>query len=126
MNFRAKAALSCSAFTLLLISPAGAQGVPQLEQCTLTKTWDYQGGQFGVKNICDKSVTIQFMTEKNPRAKRIDLKPGERFNTALSRTQIKSGWWIFTTCPVGHVSSIPFEVRYKNALMDGQYSCIKK
>jgi hypothetical protein len=103
-----------------------AQGVPHLEQCTLTEKWDYQGGEFGVKNICDKSVVIQFMTEKYPQVKNIELKPGERFNTGLSRAQISSGWWVFTACPRGYTSSIPFQVRYENALADGKYNCIGK
>jgi hypothetical protein len=125
---------SQAAFTLLgaiIVSwPASAtiasESLSHLEQCTLTDSWDYQGGQFGVKNICDKSVSIQFMTQRNQKVKSTILKAGERFNTELSQTQVKSGWWVFTTCPVGYVSSVPFQVRYLNALTDGKYSCAKE
>jgi len=66
MKLRRVSALLCPVFiSLLSTSPTAAQGVPHLEQCTSTEKWDYQGGQFGVKNICDKSVVIQFMTQKD-------------------------------------------------------------
>jgi len=113
-------------FSLWSSSPTSAQGVPHLEECTLTQNWDFQDGQFGVKNICNKPVTIQFMAESQQEAKSAELKPGERFNTGLGEAQIKSNWWVFTTCPVGYVSSIPFEVKYKDALAEGHYNCVEK
>jgi hypothetical protein len=113
-------------FSLWSSSPTIAQGVPHLEECTLTQSWDFQDGQFGVKNICNKPVTIQFMAESQQQTKSVELKPGERFNTGLGEAQIKSNWWVFTTCPVGYVSSIPFEVKYKDALADGHYNCVEK
>ena len=94
-------------FSLWSSSPTIAQGLPHLEECTLTQSWDFQDGQFGVKNICNKPVTIQFMAESQQQAKSVELKPGERFNT-------------------GYVSSIPFEVKYKDALADGHYNCVEK
>lgn len=124
MKYRLGAAL---AFVNFAWTPqAVAQGVPQLEKCTLTQTWDYRGGTWGVKNICNEPVSIQFMTQKDKRVVRTQVGPGERFNTGLSKAQINAGWWIFTTCPVGYESSIPFEARYETALIDGQYNCIKK
>jgi hypothetical protein len=104
-------------------SPTIAQGVPHLEQCTLTKAWNIEDGWFGVKNICDKSIMIQFMSEDSQKPKSAELRPGDRFNTGLHKV---SGWWVFTTCPAGYVSSIPFDIKYKAALTDGVYNCIKK
>jgi hypothetical protein len=50
------------------------------------------------------------------------LKPRESFNSGLSEAQIKSGWWIVTTCPVGYVGSVPFLAKNKDIIFSQQLS----
>jgi hypothetical protein len=107
-------------------SSARAQGAPHLEGCVLTHRWDYEGGTLGIKNICDIAIAIQFMRQKDPQAKRADVKPGERFDSGLSQAEIGSEWWIFTACPVGYVSSVRFETENRYMLTAGEYNCQKK
>jgi hypothetical protein len=74
MKLHAALTSLCPFFMSLVSAPPTiAQGLPHLEQCTLTEKWDYQGGELGVKNVCDKSVAIQFMTEREQRVKSIEL-----------------------------------------------------
>lgn len=95
---------------------------PHMEQCT---TWGYDGGQFGTENTCDKAVVIQFMAEGQRAIERL-LNPGETFRTGLSRSQIDRGWWMFTTCPVGYVSSVPFLSKNNEVIRASRYSCVRK
>ena len=112
------------------MSPIGAaiaqQSLPHLEQCTPTDKWNVQNGKFGVINSCDKPVVIQFMSKFDERAINLQIEPGGRFNTGLDQKQIGSGWWVFTTCPVGYISNVPFQTKYLDTLIDGHYNCVRK
>ena len=117
-------AVFCS---LNLVGTAIAQqSLPHLEQCTPTDKWDFRNGKFGVVNTCDKPVIIQFMSKFDERAVNVQIEPGGRFNTELDQKQKGSGWWVFTTCPVGYVSNVPFETKYLDTLIDGHYNCVRK
>jgi hypothetical protein len=110
----------------LAAAPASAQKlVHHLEQCT---RWGYidANGRFGTSNTCKVPVEIRFMTQGNQRAVARVLKPGETFDTGLTREQIGSGWWMFTTCPVGHASSVAFTPTNRDTLIASKYRCIAK
>jgi len=109
------------------VCPGPAEGLrPHMEQCT---TWEYHDDNFGTENTCNKDVVIQFMV-KDQRAIERQLKPGEAFRTGLSRSQTIG--WMFTTCPVGYVSSVPFLPEKDDAFIDPSpikaslYSCVRK
>jgi len=89
---------------------------PHMEQCT---KWEYENGDFGTKNTCNKAVQIQFMTKDKHIIER-HLKPGETFSTS------KQDWWMFTTCPAGYTSSIEFLLENEKSIRTSRYSCIKK
>jgi|SRR5580693_6897587 hypothetical protein len=108
----------------LAAAPAVAQqSVHHMEQCT---RWGYidASGRFGTSNTCDQPVQISFMTKGNQRAVTSVLKPGEVFDTGLSRAQIDAGWWMFTTCPAGYTSSIPFTPVNRDSLVASTYQCV--
>lgn len=109
------------------VCPGPEEGLrPHMEQCT---TWEYDDDNFGTENTCDKAVVIQFMVKDQPAIER-QLKPGETFRTGLSRSQTIG--WMFTTCPVGYVSSVPFLPEEDDAFIDPSpikaslYSCVRK
>jgi hypothetical protein len=105
------------------LCPGPAQQIkPHMEQCT---RWEYDSGEFGTENTCDKSVAIQFMVEGQQAIER-QIKPGKAFSTGLSRSDISRGWWMFTTCPAGYVSSVPFLPENKSAIAASRYSCERK
>lgn len=105
------------------LCPGPAQQLkPHMEQCT---KWEYDGGEFGTKNTCDKGVAIQFMVE-GQQAIELQIKPGKAFSTGLSRSDTGYSWWMFTTCPAGYVSSVPFQPENQVAIAASRYSCVKK
>jgi hypothetical protein len=108
----------------LAAAPAAAQqSVHHLEQCT---RWGYidASGRFGTSNTCDQPVEIHFMAQGNQRPMVRTLKPGEVFDAGLTRGQIEAGWWMFTTCPTGYASSIPFVPANRESLIASKYQCI--
>ncbi|HXC27445.1 MAG TPA: hypothetical protein VNV38_05765 [Stellaceae bacterium] len=48
----------------------------------------------------------------------------QQFDTGLSRAQIDAGWWMFTTCPAGYTSSIPFTPVNRDSLVASTYQCV--
>lgn len=106
-----------------VLCPGPAQELkPPIEQCT---TWGFDSGQFGTENTCNKAVVIQFMAKDQRPIERM-LNPGEAFRTGLSHSQIGQEWWMFTTCPVGYVSSVPFLPENNDAIRTSRYSCVRK
>jgi len=89
---------------------------PHMEQCV---RWVYEGDQFAAKNICDEAVFIRF--EKEGLAVDRQLNPGETLLAGLKHPP-----WMFTVCPVGYVSSVPFEGENNKAIRASRYSCVRK
>jgi hypothetical protein len=102
--------------------PQTSGTVLHLERCT---NWDYREDRFGTTNRCKEPVTIQFMLISNQRIEQREVKPGEVFDTGLSRMVVEDGW-LFTTCPVGYSPSVPFLLENKDLLLPSQYDCVKK
>ena len=90
---------------------------PHMEQCTKL---EYENGYYKTKNNCSKSVHFNFW-EKGQKIIARDLKPGESF-----KVNPKSGSWMFTTCPVGYISSVELSEDNTHIIRASQYSCIKK
>jgi len=96
---------------------------PHLERCV---KWGYEGDQFAAKNICDEAVFIQFQKAGHPAIER-QLMPGGTLLTGLKHWQMGGGgYWIFTACPAGYVSSVPFRPQNNKTIEAGQYSCVGK
>ena len=93
-----------------------------MEHCT---KWDYEEGQFGTRNTCDEAVFVQFSAPGKPSIEH-RLKPGEILRTGLTRAQTSGLSWMFTTCPVGYISSVPLDPAGRAEIAGSHYSCIKK
>lgn len=110
---------------LLLITQLDEK--PHREQCV---KWGYDGNQFAAKNHCDEAVFVQFQRAgRSPIGSQVN--PGEMFFTGLERSQMRVGrpcwdYWMFTACPVGYVSSVPFWAENCKAIISSEYSCVKK
>jgi hypothetical protein len=118
----------CFCFAILAapladLRPAVAQDVPHVEDCT---KWHYTDGKFGTANSCDKSIVVNFMRKSDQHAVIRTLRPAEKFNTGLSQAQVESGWWMFTACPVGFVSSVPFLAENESIIVPSKYRCVRK
>lgn len=89
------------------------------EQCTI---WEYMDGRLGTKNTCDEAVFVQFMVKDRAVIERV-LSPGEIFDTGLTRSE--TSYWMFTTCPVGYVSSVPLKEENNTLIRASAYSCAR-
>jgi hypothetical protein len=94
----------------------------KLEQCT---KWDYQSGQLGTNNYCDRPVAISFIAYRDLRVVEGQIEPQERFNTGLDEDHARFGW-IFAACRVGYVSDVPFLPGNWDKLVSSGYSCVRK
>lgn len=90
------------------------------EQCT---TWGDMNGRLGTTNTCDKAVIVQFMGNDQVVIEH-ELSPGDVFDTGLTRSE--TSFWMFTTCPVGYVSSVPFKKKNNIAIRASEYNCVRK
>jgi hypothetical protein len=122
-RFHRQYGLAALLVCLAAAAAVAQQSVHHLEQCT---RWGYidASGRFGTSNTCDQPVEIHFMTQGNQRAVVRVLKPGEIFDAGLTRAQIEAGWWMFTTCPAGYASSIPFMPNNRESLIASKYQCV--
>lgn len=96
---------------------------PHLENCI---TWTQDGGKRGIKNSCNTSVVLEFVSKKptEPTFKtERQVIPANTFNTD---PELAARPWAFTVCPVGYVSSIPFESKNTGAISVSIYSCVKE
>ena len=96
---------------------------PHVEQCV---QWSHSHAQPGVRNVCDKTIVIVFMLEREfgPELKtgEIVIKGGE-FYADQRLSQIP---WRFTACPEGYVSSIPFTADNLEKIAASDYGCVKE
>ena len=96
---------------------------PHVEQCV---QWSQSHAQPGVRNICDKTIVIVFMLEREfgPEIKTEEIViEGGQFHEdkRLSRTP-----WRSTACPEGYVSSIPFTAENLEKIRASDYGCVKE
>jgi hypothetical protein len=97
--------------------------VPHLENCT---AWAYSDGRFGTADTCKEPVAIQFMLMTDQRIQQREVKPAEVFDTGLSRKEIESSGWLFTTCPAGYSPSVPFLLKNQDVILPSKYDCVRK
>jgi hypothetical protein len=99
--------------------------VAHVEDCT---EWRYRDDRYGAVNHCKNSTSIQFMLTKDLRVIEGEVKPGEFFNTRLTRNQVEGsqGLWLFTACPVGYVPSVPFSLKNQDEILESRYNCSRK
>jgi hypothetical protein len=72
------------------------------------------------RNVCDKAVFVQFKEEGQGVIER-QLGPGEAMLYRRTR-----GWWVFATCPPGHVGSLVLSQENFDAIRASRYSCVRK
>lgn len=100
--------------------PALGHVRPNRELCL---EWDTYDGTFGARNTCDRAVTIRFLLQHQQHAIEQEAAPGKVFSTGMSRQQLDSGWWMFTACGLGEVSSVDLAAQNRDAIADSLYSC---
>jgi hypothetical protein len=107
------------------VSAAAQKSVAHLESCT---RWGYidQGGYFGTSNTCNRSVALRFLAKSSPQIVERALNPGEVFDSGLTREQIETGWWMFTTCPVGYQSNVAFVPENRGVIIPSKYRCVER
>lgn len=91
---------------------------PHMEQCI---SWDPVGGQFGATNLCDEEVAIEFVSQSRE-IERLEI-PGKSF---LASSKLSGMPWMFTVCPMGHGSSVPFQTENSDTIRASHYSCLRR
>lgn len=95
---------------------------PNVEHCT---EWGYDRNEYVAKNTCDRPVVVRLQSA-GEQAIEGQVKPRQTFRTGLMRLQIEAGSWLYTVCPVGHVSSVPFSPEHAKTIRASHYSCVRK
>ena len=76
-----------------------------------------------MRNVCDQPVNVQFMEQGKGVIER-QLAPGEVLVARRERGQGR--WWMFSTCPPGHVSALALSEENNDAIQRSVYSCVHR
>ena len=75
---------------------------------------------------CEFGTQIQFMSQWNSQPI-IANGYGAKLETGLTRAQVKSGWWMSTTCPAifrPFKPDVPFVPENRDRINAGDYKCV--
>jgi hypothetical protein len=107
----------------LLTSTASAQQVmAHMEACL---EWGDLDGQFGAVNICNKPMTVLFMTLADEHVTEQEVPPGGRFHSGAAKP-VGLDAWMFTACPTGYVPSVRFVAANANVILPSLYNCLRQ
>jgi uncharacterized membrane-anchored protein len=99
------------------IFPGTLSGMaPHIEKCTIFQD---EGYEFVIINSCDETVDVVLMPS-GQNASGFRIGPMERLVTGMSYTRS----YVFTTCPVGYVSSVPVREGRRSLISRSQYVCL--
>lgn len=106
------------------LCPGPQRGLkPHAEQCI---SWNRVEGHDGAKNLCDEEVAIEFVSklggDSNLEIERLEV-PGEAFRADSKLSGMPP---MFTVCPIGYVSSVPFNAENSDAIRASRYSCVRR
>lgn len=107
------------------VCPGPSAGLkPHMEQCT---EWDYEGNEYVARNTCNRPVVVRFQAAMiaSEQTKESQVNAWQTFRTGLTRFEMEGNDWIFTVCPVGHVSDVPFSPQNAE-IRASRYSCVRK
>lgn len=90
--------------------------VKDMESCTY---FDVEGDSWKTRNTCNQAVDLRFMERGQAPIERT-LQPGENFEPGAN----DGADFVFTTCPVGYVSSLPISEENWEAIGNSIYTCI--
>ena len=96
---------------------------PHMEQCI---SWDRADGGQGARNLCEGAVSIEFVSRSgNNLEMEVERRviPGKSF---LADPKLSRMPWMFTVCPVDHISSPSFGEENGDAIRASRYSCVPK
>lgn len=98
---------------------------PHLENCIKWAS-TRRDKKLGWRNICNKAVVIEFHSYQDKPGLNIERQviPGKTSTKHPRHSGGKPS--LFTVCPVGYVSSVPFTAENKGDIRASQYSCIRK
>ena len=106
------------------LCPGPQRGLkPHVEQCI---SWERVEGHDGARNLCDEEVAIEFVSklggDSSFEIERLEVQGGAfRLNSKLSGMPP-----MFTVCPTGYVSSVPFQAENSEPIRASRYSCVRK
>jgi len=90
---------------------------PHFERCTAFLD---ENDELVIVNSCDEALVVGFMPY-GQRATEFTVRPMERLATELSYADR----YVYTTCPIGYVSSVPVRAGRRSLISRSQYLCIK-
>jgi len=89
---------------------------PHIERCTIFRD---EGNELVIINSCDETLDVVVMPSDQS-ASGFRLGPMERLATGISYTRS----YVYTTCPVGYVSSVPVREGRRSRISRSQYVCL--
>jgi len=108
------------------IAPTAAETRKNASFCT---EWSYGAdGRFYGHTRCEFGTEIQFMSQANG-LHLIATGYGARLFTGLTKADIESGWWMYTTCAVRVGGrplkpDVPFTPENRDRIKAGDYKCV--
>jgi hypothetical protein len=94
-----------------------------LEACTEWREFD---GNLYTRNVCNRTVVVQFMTLDDNKVVVQRLERNEPFDTGISMAQAKSRGWIASTCPVDFRTDVAFNAENRQRFFDSNYDCVPR
>ena len=88
---------------------------PHIEKCTIFQDERYE---FVIINSCNEPVDVVLMAS-GQKASEFRIGPMERLATGMSYTRE----YVYTTCPLGYVSSVPVREGRRSLISRSQYLC---
>jgi len=106
-----------------LVSVAHAQNKVgmHLEECTEWR--DFNGSHY-TRNVCNRAVTVFFMTLDGKNRIERHLQRNEPIDTGILSVTAKELGWIGATCPVGFRPDVPFTPENRQRFFDSYYDCV--
>jgi hypothetical protein len=106
-------------------APAHAQTKAglHLEVCT---EWREFNGNLYTRNVCSRTVVIQFMTLDDNKVVVQRLERNEAFDTGINFAQAKARGWMASTCPVDFRTDIAFTGENQLRYFGSDYDCVPR
>ena len=84
--------------------------------------WGDFDGQFGAVNICNKPMTILFMTLADGQVTTQEVPSYGRFHSGAAKP-VGTDAWMFTACPIGYVPNVRFSQDNADVILPSLYNC---
>jgi hypothetical protein len=118
-------AIAATLFLILGCAAAQAQSNTglHLEACTEWREFD---GNLYTRNVCNRTVVVQFMTLDKGELVERRLERNEPFDTGIRSADAKQRGWIGSTCPVGFRPDVALNSENRQRFFDSSYDCVPR